>query len=51
MFHKLPDHGANLFLVSRGNIESQGWRGHTLSMAQDIFDWNCFIRKFSSVKA
>ncbi|MBZ5580172.1 MAG: hypothetical protein LAP40_26735, partial [Acidobacteriia bacterium] len=29
------------------DINSEGWTGHTQSMPQNIFEWNCFIRTSS----
>jgi hypothetical protein len=34
-------------LVLGCDFDTQGWTGHTLSMRQNISDWNCFIRIFS----
>jgi hypothetical protein len=34
-------------LVFLGDFDTQGGTSHTLSMPQNISDWNCIIRTFS----
>jgi hypothetical protein len=34
-------------LVFFGEFDTQGGTSHTLSMQQNISDWNCLIRTFS----
>jgi hypothetical protein len=39
---QFPQH----LLVLGCDLDTQRWTGHTLSMRQNISDWNCFIRIF-----
>lgn len=42
--HQLPE----FLLILGGHFNPQGWTSHTLSMCQNISDWNCLIANSSS---
>ena len=39
---------SKFFLILGGDLNTQGWTSHALSMRQNISDWNCFMAKSSS---
>jgi hypothetical protein len=45
LLHTTAQQLSQFFPVLGCDLNTQGWTGHALSMRQNIFEWNCFIRK------